>query len=253
MTFIKKSDARELILSSKNLAQGLPEKFRYIDNVSASAQFSYESLLALKKYYKNKKFIIIDLRQETHLFINGQAVHVKTKCNWGNINKTLEEIVNQENKLVEEIKQFNTITLYKQDTEEAIKFPIYSVHTEKQLVESLGIEYVRLPVLDHKHPSSDVVEKFVKLVKNSKSIIHFHCAAGKGRSTTFLAMYDIVHNAVLKSYNQIIETQLLNHGSNLIVPGIKYYLQDEGCFDMNDFLARTRFLKNFYKKYSHIL
>ncbi|MFV9875764.1 MAG: hypothetical protein AB8U16_04180 [Rickettsiales endosymbiont of Dermacentor nuttalli] len=50
---------------------------------------------------------------------------------------------------------------------------------------------------------------------------------------TFLAKYNIVHNAKFKSYDQ--NNRDINHGSNLSVSDVKYYLQDNVCFDINDF------------------
>ena len=37
---------------------------------------------------------------------------------------------------------------------------MHIVNIEQKLVESLDKVYIRLPVLDHKHPSDEVVDKF---------------------------------------------------------------------------------------------
>ena len=39
--------------------------------------------------------------------------------------------------------------------------------------------------------------------------VHFHCEAGKGRTTTFLALYDILRNARRVSLQDIVNRQSL--------------------------------------------
>ena len=58
-----------------------------------------------------------------------------------------------------------------------------------------GLEYMRLATLDFYRPSDRVVNKFVELIKNNpNSWLHLHCHVGKGRTTTFMAMYDMFYN-----------------------------------------------------------
>lgn len=65
------------------------------------------------------------------------------------------------------------------------------------------LAYLRLPVADHSRPSAETASLFVsfyrKLVNetntgNSAAFpwLHFHCRAGKGRTTTFMAMLDLL-------------------------------------------------------------
>jgi hypothetical protein len=57
------------------------------------------------------------------------------------------------------------------------------------------VHYVRIPVTDHCAPSDVALAAFRELASSSEpksSWLHFHCHGGDGRTTTFLALYDMV-------------------------------------------------------------
>lgn len=68
---------------------------------------------------------------------------------------------------------------------------------EKELVESVGFEYINIPCIDHIWPSEKNIDKFIEFVKTinmDDTWIHFHCVAGEGRTGTFMCLYDMMKN-----------------------------------------------------------
>lgn len=185
---------------------------------SGSAQFSEKSLNAIIKKIPFKLLTIIDLRQESHGFINGIAVSWFSERNWANKGKTLSEILDDEKLRLIQVAQYPIAILYASK-----KFPVpiwvNGTHTEAELVAPHGLGYVRIPVADHTKPSNTDADSFINLVKSlpKDSVwLHFHCAAGEGRTTTFLVMYDMMHNANKVKLNDIFQRQHLLGGINFI-------------------------------------
>lgn len=176
-------------------------------NISGSAQFSDSGLSLIKEAIDNNFSIIdIDLRQESHGFINGIAISFENEKNNANMGLNLSEVLSTENKLLSAIKIGNPITFY--NTKETI-IP-KSIKNELQVANSKEIGYIRIPVTDGGIPNDDMVNYFINFVKNQPkdSWLHFHCKEGVGRTTTFMIMYDIMKNYKDVSLNDIIKRQL---------------------------------------------
>ena len=176
-------------------------------NISGSAQFSDSGLSLIKKDIDNNFSIIdIDLRQESHGFINGIAISFENEKNNANMGLNLSEVLSTENKLLSAIKIGNPITFY--NTKETIVPK--SIQNELQVANSKEISYIRIPVTDGGIPNDDMVNYFINFVKNQPkdSWLHFHCKEGVGRTTTFMIMYDIMKNYKDVSLNDIIKRQL---------------------------------------------
>ena len=116
------------------------------------------------------------------------------------------------------------------------------VATERDLAQQRGVAYFRIPVTDHCRPTDDMVDRFVIFVKELRSNAwpHFHCHGGDGRTTTFLALYDIVRNVpqnvglddIVARQSMLGQYQLFGDGG-----GWKARVTEE----------RTAFIKLFYK------
>ena len=173
-------------------------------NISGSAQFSESGLSLIKDSIpSNFNIIDIDLRQESHGFVNGIAVSWKNEKNNANTGLSLSEVLSTETKLLESIKIGTPITFYNKN--ETI-IP-NSVQSELELAKSKGMGYIRIPVTDGHTPSDDMVDYFINFVNNQpkNTWLHFHCKEGIGRTTTFMIMYDIMKNYKDVSLNDIIK------------------------------------------------
>jgi protein-tyrosine phosphatase len=177
-------------------------------NISGSGQFSESALSLIKDSIPNNfKIIDIDLRQESHGFVNGIAVSWENEKNNANIGLSLSEVLSTEKTLLNSIKIGSPITFY--NTKETI-VPKH-VQNELELTTSKGIGYLRIPVTDGHVPTDDMIDYFIKFVNNQPkdTWLHFHCKAGIGRTTTFMIMYDIMKNYKDVSLNDIIKRQVV--------------------------------------------
>ena len=80
---------------------------------------------------------------------------------------------------------------------EAYKYEIDRFQSEKELTEDEGLYYVRFPLKDHCWPDAEYVDQFIDLIKElgiDNLWLHIHCHAGKGRTGSFLIMYDKMKN-----------------------------------------------------------
>jgi protein tyrosine phosphatase len=120
------------------------------------------------------------------------------------------------------------------------------VFSEKTLAHQMGKRYVRFYIPEHMTPSPHQVNAFIQLKKKlpQGAILYIHCRGGLGRTTTFLAMLDMMLNAKSDSFEKILKRQHKLHGENLLaIPknGYKRSLKKK----------RLEFLQKFYAYAQH--
>ena len=162
----------------------------------------------------------VDLRQESHGFADGLPVSWHKKGNLANEGKTPEEVALDEEERLAGISGVATTFVPRGKTDkgrvEAVTFTPENVQTEKEVVEALGFRYVRFYVTDRTQPDTETIEAFLDFVESlpGDAWLHFHCRAGHGRTTTFMAMYDMIRNPEIPA-ETIIERQHLIGGADL--------------------------------------
>lgn len=185
-------------------------------NASGSQQFTPGNINLVKDAIgKDKKISVVDLRQESHGFINHLAVSWKLPdSNKANKGLTRDQVIKEEKKLLKSIKLNEPVKIKKKTV-----IPV-KVQSEKQLVKDAGMDYIRVTVTDTERPEDDMVDYFVKKVRKlpEDTWLHFHCKAGMGRTTTFMAMYDMMKNSKKVSLEDIMERQELLGGVKLLKP-----------------------------------
>jgi len=229
-------------------------------NISGSAEFNDLNLRTLITTIGYANLIIIDLRQETHGFVNGMCVSWYGKYDWADVGLTREEVITLEKHRLDSLKKTGVATVKRvikrdktDDTFTEIKdstFNITSVMTEEDLVTGWFGGYFRITVADHRQPINTDVDRFVSYINlliedynRFKSVywLHFHCHAGDGRTTTFMTMFDMMKNAKNVSFDNIITRQYLIGGINLSED------DDFPAWDKQYAIQRTGFLKDFYE------
>ncbi len=163
---------------------------------------------------------IVDLRQESHGFADGLPVSWYEEMNQANEGKTIAEAACDETSRLSELVG-NTTTFTpegKSDSKrfDAVTITPQNVMTEKETAEAAGFRYTRFYVTDRKYPDTETVEAFLNFVESlpDNAWVHFHCHAGHGRTTSFMAMYDIIRNPEIP-VDEIIKRQYLLGGSDL--------------------------------------
>lgn len=244
----------QLSVDSKNQT-GLPEKFRKTNsaitseenkmpnlygfnslNESGSAQFCGDGLEAIKASIGKKTLIIdIDLRQESHGFINGMAVSWANKGNNANKGLTKKQVLEEEESKLKSIKLNKPVT-YSNDFTVLAK----EVTNENDLVKNKGMEYIRIPVTDVGKPTKDMVDYFVQFIRDlpEDAWLHFHCKHGVGRTTTFMVMYDSMRNAKNVTLEDILSRQILIGGKDLF--------EGTDGIEVNA-VKRSEFITEFYR------
>lgn len=211
--------------------------------LSGSGQFSPKNigqlLETIEKSAGQVHKIIVDLRLESHGYVNGKPVAWVSRHGELNEGMDSQQVLADEINRLEELRAENLVI-----NEEGRKSGVETVETEAAAVARYGFDYERLAVLDHSHPSDQAVDDFIHLLqKNPNAWIHVHCHVGKGRTTTFMALYDMYHNAKQISFDEILKRQHAIDGENL-----KKCLDSPKKDSKRQKLAQDRydFLRNFY-------
>ena len=145
--------------------------------ISASHQLSASEMQELFEQFPRKQFIVVDLREESHFFLNGFPVSLTNKTNTPNLGKQLPQIKEDEESIVQTFKQ-SAIPLHTRVKSKEVsngakvrivdflpQAPILpeTMETEEALVTRLKGTYVRIPVTDGGFPSEDHIDKLVSL------------------------------------------------------------------------------------------
>jgi protein-tyrosine phosphatase len=246
-----------LVFDNASDSSVMPKKFRCNEglDISASGQFSAKELKQLLQDIpaKPNKVWVIDLRQESHGFVNGIPVTWFSDQNSINKYKTPLQIARHEKALLQELEEQEKICVYTLKKLQRGKITAVNpvqiiprlVQTEQELVNELGANYQRFYVLDHNRPDDINVDAYVSFIKNTLKPgdwMHFHCRGGKGRSSTFIAMYDMIHNAKHLSFDEIMQRQVA-------MGNIKLHMQPnkpEKIWKIETAKQRYIFLQKFY-------
>ena len=217
------------------LANALPRNFRTTDDplkaskgetpatiglndlrASGSGEFTPEGLKLVLARTRGP-VTVFDLRQETHIFVNGLPVSWYASRDWANVGRSQSAIEADEDSRVQSLKPGSEIDIRpgeavkkgNANSAEPQRVKVKSASTERDVVRGAGTGYVRITVTDHARPLDDEVDRFILAVRAlpQDGWAHFHCEAGRGRTTTFMALYDILRNATRVSLEDIVRRQ----------------------------------------------
>lgn len=243
LTFTKSENGIRHFRSFINITaskEGVNKEGSY-ESISGSGQFNRSTLPILIEKIKNifysRNLVIVDLREEPHGFVNGDPVHWKIDSR--KAHESEESFLSGLPKFFLKWRKL-FVFIY-------VPIPVAAseTSTEEQAIKKLknkNIEYLRLPITDHCKPSNTVTDQIVKLFfeYSAKSTwLHFHCAVGKGRTTTAMAMCDIMRNAGKLSLDEILHRQHLIGGEDLRLFRKKKFTENAR--------ERFEFLENFYR------
>ena len=257
--------------------QALPANFRTMHKIpnisgaaaSGSAEFSRSQLQAMiDQKVVELPLVVVDLRQEPHGSLaieqplNGEteiAVGWFAERDWINVGKGLPSILVDEDNLLCIASRTANLIVYdvvtKSKTEDGICTatphtvqPTGSYSHEEALVQSFpNVGYLRLPTTDHCRPRDTEVDQFVAYEKalDPTTWLHFHCRAGDGRTTSFMVMHDIIHNAPGDSLQTILTRQGPSP-SGIGGIDLSSLPTDETIFSYPFSAERVAFMENFY-------
>ncbi len=160
------------------------------------------------------RLYLVDLRRETHVFFDGRAVSWYADNDFGNVGQPLPWIEADEAAQLAKIKAVPTTQVFsftkaktpKEDNRNQNRvtptgfsgISVAEAKTEAMVMRDLRIDcevsYVRLPVTDHCAPTAGALIQLLELWTQVRpnDWVHYHCHGGDGRTTTFLALYDML-------------------------------------------------------------
>lgn len=206
----------DIVLDAEDVGSeaDIPRNFRVVPKswgvlLAGTGQFSKGGFKVAQKHLmtgfnaQQKDIYVVDLREESHGFINDDAVTWYGGPLGQGLNQPVDVVEKLEQKWLNGVKPGQKIFVYtvKKDkktsfvkTKRPIETKVESVMSEKEMVEKMGSHYVRIPVTDHYAPESQDIDQFLDFVKTLPpgAVVLFHCRAGRGRTTTFMVLYDIL-------------------------------------------------------------
>jgi Inositol hexakisphosphate len=220
---------------------------------SGSGEFTVDGLKLLLLRTRGP-VTVFDLRQETHLFVNGLPISWFATNDWANVGRTHAAIEADEAARVQSLKPGSEITVSGGDIKKSgaassapAQVIVRDAKTERELVEANNAAYVQLTVTDHTRPLDEEVDRFILAVRAlpENGWAHFHCEAGRGRTTTFMVLYDMLRNAAHVSLEDIVRRQkLLGYDYDVLQPA------DAGSWKGPYTEDRIAFVRAFYQ-YAH--
>lgn len=219
--------------------------------MSGSSQFG---LHQLKRLPRNLPLIVVDLRMEAHGFIDDLPVSFFCPKNWDRLDVPPRELAGQEQRDLKRLKKRGWVKAYRKlPNSETIGRPriirFKRVRTQAEALAHHGIRYERIPIPDHRRPRDEQITQLITLFEAMAAEphwMHFHCQAGKGRTTTAMIMWDMFQNAGRLALEDILHRNYIYS---------KIHLDDlrsiEDSYRRPFVEERTLFLRAFYQYCRH--
>jgi len=95
---------------------------------------------------------------------------------------------------------------------------------ERQLVESAGMRFFRIPMNTRKAPTSDDLSRFLQLVNDpANQPVYVHCAGGRHRTGVMTAVYRMTHDG-WNSDQAFKEMKQYDFGADFLHPEFKRFV-----------------------------
>lgn len=204
-------------------------------NASGSGQYSQTTFeLFIKKLREFDPLVqlhVFDLQHYPHLFVNGHDTSLHESFQELQADRSPAQITAMERSIKEALltlqQQGRGIELLTADTtypEDSVRqrfsTSLYprDVEIPEEYVTHAGAQYHLLPTKRFSEEAqADELDFLVQytLTLNEHSWSHFHCKMGKSRTTLFLTLFDILHNADRLPMEMMVQRQHLIGGINL--------------------------------------
>lgn len=159
----------------------------------------------------------LDLRQESHGFLNGAAVSwhgPQNAANRGLAAKAVEqdETARLQGTMGHTIKALPMGRYDEEHIKNSFAEQVQSWSTERKLAREAGLGYERFAATDMEWPEPKVIDAFVDFYRSlpkNHGWLFFHCQAGQGRTTTFMVLYELLENPAVTADEAIAHQRSL--------------------------------------------
>ncbi|MCR1951803.1 phosphatase [Clostridium sp. DSM 100503] len=190
----------------------LPPRFRSIQelNISGCAQFRPSQIDNIKVAINSPKITVVDLRQESHGFIDDSPISYYSFFQLINSNLNAQETLKAEKEDLLKIAIGYNIPIFKTTGEYLESLKANTVSNEESTCKNFGLGYKRISVRDNSIPKPESVDDFINFVNTTSDDVHilFHCDAGDGRTTMFMSMFQMMKNPTNASLSTILNDQI---------------------------------------------
>ncbi len=177
---------------------------------------SAEQIRAIREPYGDAPLVVVDLRQESHAVADGHSLTWRGPMDWSNLGLGTDAVLGREAGQIAALRRRGSAIATHADhvkgkSEDPAPRQLDTSRTlsEQEMVEAAGAEYRRIAVTDHLRPSRAAVDQFIGVVRSlpQGAGLHVHCNGGRGRTTTFMVLYDMLRNARQVSAEAILARQ----------------------------------------------
>lgn len=195
---------------------------------SGSSQYTKAgiTLLINKLKAKSSNIVVVDLRHDDHLFIDGLNVSTFETKEALLKPRTPENIRASVENLKQSLLNQTGIEIHAIDTkypknsfDDRLKLTLAptEIETPEELVTSLGAQYLLIGSKRFSDVNDDDVTTMIEFVRSmpKDTWYHFHCKKGKSRTTMFMVLFDMMHNADKLTMEEIAQRQFMIGGINL--------------------------------------
>ena len=143
---------------------------------------------------------VIDLRQESHGYLNEDAVSWHGVANAANRGMSAAAVEQDERQRLADAVGTNVRAVPMGHYDEAhipytFAESVTGFATERHVARKSGLGYVRIAATDMRWPEPQAIDDFVNFYRSlpkEHGWLYFHCQAGQGRTTTFMVLYEIL-------------------------------------------------------------
>lgn len=195
--------------------------------LSGSSQFSEVGIdLFMKKIAKQDPsvhVVILDVRQDEHLFVNGQNASLFQKkdelVSIRGLEAEKRSLVKLKRQLEGASVRLRALTYRKEDFDPcfSLRIKVKRVETPDELVRRKGADYIRMPYNKYIGIDDASLSHLIESVESAPTSSWFHvfCRNGRGRTTFFMTLIDIIHHADTVPFEEIVRRQHFIGGINL--------------------------------------
>ena len=176
------------------------EKLHILGSSQPTMNTIHRIPMILESYDEHPVIWDIDLRQESHGYLNGVAVSWYGKKNTLNARKTAAMVENDEwNRLQEAVgTDITVVPIGTYDRENGAvpkEIQVHTYMTERDMAKKMGMGYIRIAATDRQWPEPQAIDEFISFYRSLPSQpgwLYFHCHAGHGRTTIFMTLYELL-------------------------------------------------------------